>query len=164
MRGIAALLDEVIIDLLGCQVDNDRLILGLEQRIVIILLAREGAGADDLDLSALIDEDVGGVHVTDLSLQVLKFLPRSDDVVQQVPHLSLQEVLFQLGAVLNLGLEDEFVVVEGELHGGGGTRTRPPEPQRPTGSKACLTGRKRTSLVSESSICSMERTHSLYNF
>jgi hypothetical protein len=104
MRGIAALLDEVVIDLLGCQVDDGGLILRLQQRIVIILLAREGTSADDLDLSALIDKDVGRVHVTDLSLQVLKLLPRTDDIVQQVPHLRLQKVLLQLRTVLYLRL------------------------------------------------------------
>lgn len=104
------------------------------------------------------------MYVTDLSPQVLKFLTRPHDIIQQVPYLRLQEVLLQLGTVLDLGLQHEFVVVEGELHGGRSTRTSPPEPQRPTGSKTCLMGRKSTSLVSESSICSMERTHSLYNF
>jgi hypothetical protein len=93
MRGVVPLLDEVIIDLLGCQVDNDGLILRLQQRIVIILFAREGTSADDLDLSALIDQDVGRVYVTDLPPQVLKLLSRPHDIVQQVPHLRLQEVL-----------------------------------------------------------------------
>jgi hypothetical protein len=46
---------------------------------------------------------------------VLEFLPRPHDVVQQVPYLGLQEVLLQLRAILDLSLEDELVVVEGEL-------------------------------------------------
>lgn len=164
MRGVGSFLHEVVIDFFGCEEYDGGFVLGFEEGVVVVLFSGEGAGADDLDLSALVDEDVGGVDVADLPPQVLELLPRPHDVVQQVPYLRLQEVLFQLGAILDLGLEDELVVVERELCYGGDTRTRPPEPQSPTGSKACLMGRKRTSLVYESSICSMARTHSLYNF
>ena len=55
------------------------------------------------------------MDVADLPPQVLEFLPRQHDVVQQVPYLRLQEVLFQLRPILDIRLEDELVVVEGEL-------------------------------------------------
>ena len=164
MRRIRPLLHEIVIDLLGSEIDDSWFVLRLEKSIIVVLFARKRASADDLDLSTLIDEDIGGVDVTDLSLEVLELLPRPHDVVQKIPDLSFQEVLLQLRTILYLRLKHELVIVEAQLPQREHTRTSPPDPQRPTGSKACLIGRKRTSLVYESSICSMARTHTRYNF
>lgn len=161
MRRIGALLHEVVIDFFGGEEKDETIVLRLQEGVVVVLLAGEGAGTDDLDLSAFVDEDVGGMHVADLALQMLELLSRPHNIVQQIPHFRLQKVLLQLAPVLDLGLKHELVIVEGQLRRKPCTRTSPPDPQSPTGSKACLRGRKRTSLVSESSICSMERTHSL---
>lgn len=114
MRGIGALLHEVVIDFLRREVDDDvGVILTFEEGVVVIELSGERAGADDLDLSALVDEDVGGVHVADLAAEVLELLPSPHDVVEQVPDLGLQEVLLQLAAVVDLRLQHELVIVEG---------------------------------------------------
>jgi hypothetical protein len=90
MRGVVSLLDEVVVDLFRCQVDiiND-LVLFFEEQIVVIQLSWEGDGTDDLDLPALVDENVHGVYVTYLFLQVFELTTRTDDVIQQIPHLCL---------------------------------------------------------------------------
>ena len=112
--GVSALLHEVVIDFLGGEVDDDvGVVLAFEEGVVVVELAGQRAGADDLDLPALVDEDVGGVHVADLAPQVLELLASAHDVVQQVPDLRLQEVLLQLAAVVDLRLQNELVVVEG---------------------------------------------------
>lgn len=114
MGRVGALLHEVVIDFLRREVDDDvGVVLALEEGVVVVELAGQRAGADDLDLPALVYEDVGGVHVADLAAQVLELLPRAHDVVEQVPDLGLQEVLLQLAAVVDLRLQHELVVVEG---------------------------------------------------
>lgn len=113
MRGVGALLHEVVIDFLRREVDDDvGVILAFEECVIVVELPGQRAGADDLDLPALVDEDVGGVHVADLAAQVLELLPSPHDVVEQVPDLGLQEVLLQLAAVVDLCLQHELVVVE----------------------------------------------------
>lgn len=57
---------------------------------------------------------------------------------------------------MDFGLEYEFVIVECELGKMGSTLAMPLEPQSPTASKACLIGRRITSLLSESSIWFMD--------
>lgn len=87
----------------------------LQQVVVVRLFTRDGDSADDLYLAALVDQDVSGVHVADLLLEVLKLAACSDDVVEQVPDLSLKEILSQALTVGHLGLEHKLIVVVGEL-------------------------------------------------
>lgn len=87
-----------------------------QQVVVVGLFAWEGDSADDLDLSALVDQDVAGVHVADLLLEVLELAACSHDVVEQVPDLGLEEVLSQPLTVGHLGLQHKLIVVIGELN------------------------------------------------
>ena len=83
--------------------------------LVVVNLSREGASTDDFYLSALVDEDVVGVDVTDLALEVLELVARPHHVVEQIPQLGLQKVLAQVEPVLDFGLQHELVVLVLEL-------------------------------------------------
>lgn len=90
VRGVRSLLDEIVVDFLRSEVDDHVcVILSLQEDIVVGLLAGERTGTDDLDLPALVDEDVGGMHVPDFPLEVLELLPGPHNIVEQVPHLRL---------------------------------------------------------------------------
>lgn len=93
---------------------------------------------------------------------MLELAARTDDVVKQIPHFGLQKVLLESLAVRDLGLEDKFVVIVGELDGRRNTLAMPLEPHMPTDSKECLRGRRSTSLLSVSLIWFMAFSQSLY--
>lgn len=148
MGRIGPLGDQIMVDLLRRQVHIHVLVLpSLQEHLIVAEFSGEGGRADDLDLSALVDEDVARVDVADLPLEQLELAARPHHVVQQVPDLGLEEVLVQLVAVLDLGLEDELVVVEGQLGDGGSTLAMPLDPHSPTLSKECLMGSRITSLL-----------------
>jgi hypothetical protein len=123
-----------------------------DQFVEVSLLAGKAAGADELDESIVVDEDVEGVHISNFKVVFLKLRPCAHHAVEQVPQLSLQEEAADLAAVVDLHLEDVGVVVVGELHGEGVTLTSPVEPHRPVDSKTVLLGSRSTSLVMVSSI------------
>ena len=151
MGWVASLHNKIVVDLFRGQIHIGRLALdAVQQGLKVVELPRQRNRTDDLNLPALVDKDVPRVDVADLLLQQLELIPRPHDVVQQVPHLGLQEVLPQLVPVQDLGLQHELVVIEAQLHGLEGTLTMPLDPQRPTDSKECLRGKRMTSLVYES--------------
>ena len=83
MGGVVAFLDEVVVDLFGGKVDViDMVVLLLQQRLVVIQFAGDRYCADDFDLSAFVDQDVGGVNVPDLFLQVLELTACTHNIVQ----------------------------------------------------------------------------------
>ena len=65
MRRIVSFLDEVIIDLFGCEVDiiND-FMLFFQQQIIVIQLSWDGYSTNDFDLPTLVDKDVHRMNVT----------------------------------------------------------------------------------------------------
>lgn len=63
--------------------------------LVVVGFAGQGDGADDFDLSAFVDEDVLGVDVADFLAEMLELAASSDDVVEEIPDLGLEEVLFE---------------------------------------------------------------------
>lgn len=77
--------------------------LFFEDPLVVIELEGHGDSADDLDLPALVDEDVVGVHAAYLFLQVLEFTARTNDIVEQVPDLSFQKIFSEALPVGDLG-------------------------------------------------------------
>ena len=81
-------MDLILVEFFGGQEDILMFVLFFKKSLIVIDLARERHSADNLDLSALIDEDIGGMHVADLLFQVFEFTASSDDIVQQVPYLS----------------------------------------------------------------------------
>jgi len=104
MGGVCAFLDGVIVDFLGGQVAIiDVFMLFFEDPLVVIELEGHGDSANDLDLSALVDEDVVGVHAAYLFLQVLEFTARTNDIVEQVPDLSFQKIFSEALPVGDLG-------------------------------------------------------------
>ena len=96
MRGIRALLYEIIVDFFRRKVAViDVIMMFFENPVVITELKGHRDSTDDLNLSAFVDEYVAGVHVTYFSLQMLKFIPSANNIVQQVPYFSFQEIFTQ---------------------------------------------------------------------
>lgn len=112
--GIGAFLDEFAVDLFGGEEDGGELVFcGVFDEIVVVGgLVGERGSADDFDLSALVDEDVLRVHVAYLFLEVLELAARTHDVVQQIPHFGLEEVLLEFVAVHHFGPQHKLIVVE----------------------------------------------------
>ena len=71
----------------------------LNQLLIVIEFSGYGAGTNHLDLSGLVDDDVPRVDISYLFLQTLKFILRSDHVVQQVPYFSLHKFLLQIPSI-----------------------------------------------------------------
>lgn len=79
------------------------------------VFAGNRARADDLGLPVVVDDHVVGVHVTYFLVDLLEFVGCPDDVVQQVPHLCLDEVPVQLFPVPYLAVQHVGEVLIGQL-------------------------------------------------
>ena len=69
---------------------------------IVIQFEGHRDGADYLDLPTLVDEDVVWMHAAYLFLQVFEFTACTDDIVEEVPYLSFQEILSKALPVGNL--------------------------------------------------------------
>ena len=116
MRRIRTFLDKIVVDLLGCQVAVvNQILLSFKDELEIVPFEGHGGGADNLDLSALVDEDVDGMHAAYFSLQMLEFAARTDNIVEEVPDLSFEKIFAKALPVGDLGLQNKLVVVKAEL-------------------------------------------------
>lgn len=61
----------------------------LEDIVVVAEFTGKGDGTDNLDLPAFVDENVLGVNVTDLFLEVLELAACPNDVVEEIPDFGL---------------------------------------------------------------------------
>ena len=85
-------------------------LLSFDDFIEIALFVRQGTGTDHFDLPFLVDENIRGVNVSDLSFDALELVACSDHIVEQVPHFCFEEVLVEPETVLDFVFEDEIVV------------------------------------------------------
>lgn len=124
----------------------------LDGRVIIAQFPWQRHSAYNLDLAGLVDENVPGMHTSDLALQLFELGPRPHHVVQQIPHLSLQEVLLYTVTVQHLRLQHELVIVETHLPTPTPTFTNPRDPHSPADSNECFSGSSSTSRLYESVI------------
>lgn len=69
MGGVVPFLDEVIVYFLWGEVEVvNGIVLLFEEGLVVVKFPGDRDSADNFNLSAFIDEDVGGVHITYLLL------------------------------------------------------------------------------------------------
>ena len=87
------------------------------------------------------------MHTTDFFLQMLEFAASTDNIVEEVPDLSLEKIFAQTLPVGNLGLQNKLVVVVAKLDEKIGTFAMPELPHIPTDSKECFRGSSSTSLL-----------------
>ena len=87
------------------------------------------------------------MHIPYLLFEMLELRACPHNVVQQIPHLRLEEIFPQSEPVCYLGLQHELVVIVTQLNKGMSTFAIPLEPHIPTGSKECFRGRRITSLL-----------------
>lgn len=90
-------------------------ISSLNYLIEIRLLIGKRARAYKFDLPIVIDENVGGMDIADLILDTLELIASTNHVIEQIPHLGLQEELVEALTVLNFVLQNEGIVFVGEL-------------------------------------------------
>jgi hypothetical protein len=81
----------------------------------VVQLFGQGQPGDNGGLSVFVYEDIVGVDVAYLLFEQFELITRSDQVVQDVPDLSLVEVLVEVVAVLYLTAEDELELGVGYL-------------------------------------------------
>lgn len=103
----------------------------------------------DFDLSLLIDEDIVGSDITDLSVDRVEVSGAADQAVEQVPQLLLLKVLVHVDSVLDFLLKKIRIVLVEDLYLICVTLTEPTLPQNPLGVNSCLTGIKSASLSSK---------------
>jgi hypothetical protein len=65
------------------------------------LFVGEGAGADEFDLSVIVDEDVGRVDISDFEFDSFELVGSADHVVEEVPHFSFEEELAESESVFD---------------------------------------------------------------
>lgn len=78
-------------------------------------LAGNRACTDDFGLPVVVDDHVVGIHVPYFLVDLLELVGCPYDVVQQVPHLSLNEVPVQLFPVLYFAVQHVGEVLISQL-------------------------------------------------
>ena len=115
------------LDLLGGKVGGLLFVEGLP---VVVVLAWPGVLVGHLGAAIFADEQVLGTHVSNLVAIGVEGGGGGQEGEDEVPQLVVVESLgVEAGAVADLVGQQEGVVLEGELHSGGGTSTRPALPQ-----------------------------------
>lgn len=153
-------MDAIIVDFLRSQVAIiDIIVLFFKNPFIVIQFEGHRDCAYHLDLPTLVDEDVVRVHAAYLFLQMFEFTACTDDIVEEIPYLSFQEILSEALPVGNLSPKNELIVVKAHLNEAKDTFTRPELPHIPTVSKEYLSGSIRTYLLSVSLIWFIDLTH-----